>query len=81
MTKDEKRIWEVIKGLNLDYVADETGLRLPERRFAIDYGHVLATGALVELEHTRMPEVAAVIAAHHLDEKVNYYEIHERAGL
>ncbi len=38
-------------------------------------------GINVEFEHTEDASVALIIALHHLDETLEYYEIHADAGL
>lgn len=41
----------------------------------------LIKGMLVELEHTNNPLKAVQIAKHHLEERDDYYTVHENAGL
>jgi hypothetical protein len=62
-----------IAALDLWYWAGRAGLKRPKHRLATMYGPNLLVGTEVEMEHTRDPAVAAVIAAHHLDEHKDYY--------
>jgi hypothetical protein len=65
-------------------VADQAGLKRPIERFMDDYPiDEIYRGTLVEIEHTKHWQIAAVIAAHHLDEFPDYYgrlEAMERAA-
>jgi hypothetical protein len=67
--------------LDLWQTADDFHLRRPEKRWTMDYGPELRVGVEVEYEHTEREAIAAVIAAHHLDENESYYEILKGVGL
>jgi hypothetical protein len=62
--------------------ADEYHLRRPMNQWDIDYpAPAMRLGMEVEMEHTEETEIAAVIAAHHLDEDELYYETLKSVGL
>lgn len=67
--------------IDLWKVADEYHLRRPFNQWCLDYEPEIKLGIEVEMEHTEEIEIAAVIAAHHLDEQKDYYEVLKGVGL
>jgi hypothetical protein len=68
--------------IDLWEVADQSGLRRPMNQNCTEYPeNQMKLGIEVEMEHTEMIPVAACIAAHHLDEQDNYYEVLKSVGL
>ena len=62
----------MVKEFNLDKL-EELGFHTPKKSFDEYDQDQMMMGMQVEQEHTDDEEVAAIIAAHHLDEIPDYY--------